>query len=58
MAVVYEKTMDGKLKVSTTSVQERKHDLKQLKRQKQFLKAKLDEIQALIDECVKLGVEE
>jgi hypothetical protein len=58
MAVQYTKTSDGKLQVTDTKVVEVKHDLKQLRKQKQFFKSKIDEIQVLIDQAVLLGADE
>jgi ABC-type phosphate transport system ATPase subunit len=55
MAIVYSKTADGKLMVTDSKIVEEKHDLRQLRKHKQMLKAKLDEINILIDEAVKLG---
>ena len=58
MAIIYEKTPDGQLVVKDTQTMESKFRLKDLRAKKQFLKAKLDEIQLLIDEAVKLGANE
>ena len=45
MAMTFEKTPEGKLKAVDTKVVETKYALKDLRRQKQVLKARLDEIQ-------------
>jgi hypothetical protein len=58
MAVTYEKSSDGNLKEIDTKVVAKKYSLKQLRKEKQLLKAELDAINALIDQAVLLGAKE
>jgi hypothetical protein len=60
MPKTYEKLPNGKLKVTDveTKTEVKILSLKDLRRQKQFLKDKLDAIQILIDQAVLLSADE
>jgi hypothetical protein len=58
MSKEYIKIDEHTIEERDTKVVSAKFDLKQLKARKQFIKAELDKVQALIDQAIALGVTE